>query len=100
MAPRIFKGTSDPLRKEPSFSNIELISEKRAKYWVEGAIELKKEFPNKIIIGSIMASHAEQDWKDLAKLSQHANFDILELNLSCNHGMPDKGMGRACSDVP
>jgi dihydropyrimidine dehydrogenase (NADP+) len=37
VAPRIFKGTSDPLRKEPSFSNIELISEKRAKYWVEGA---------------------------------------------------------------
>jgi dihydropyrimidine dehydrogenase (NADP+) len=33
-------------------------------------------------------------------MSQHANFDILELNLSCNHGMPDKAMGRACSDVP
>lgn len=29
-----------------------------------------------------------------------AKFDIVELNLSCNHGMPDKGMGRACSDVP
>jgi dihydropyrimidine dehydrogenase (NADP+) len=33
-------------------------------------------------------------------VSEDANFDILELNLSCNHGMPDKGMGRACSDVP
>lgn len=33
-------------------------------------------------------------------MSAIANFDILELNLSCNHGMPDKGMGRACSDVP
>ena len=47
-----------------------------------------------------MASHNQQDWEDLAKLSQIANFDLLELNLSCNHGMPDKGMGRACSDVP
>ncbi len=47
-----------------------------------------------------MASHVEQDWEDLAKLSAMAQFDILELNLSCNHGMPDKGMGRACSDVP
>lgn len=37
VAPRIFKATNDILRKEPSFSNIELISEKRAKYWVEGA---------------------------------------------------------------
>ena len=62
VAPRIFKATNDPLRKEPSFSNIELISEKRAKYWVQGAIELKKDFPNKIIIGSIMASFVEKDW--------------------------------------
>lgn len=100
MAPRIFKGTSDPLRKEPSFSNIELISEKKAKYWVEGALELKKDFPNKVIIGSVMASHNQQDWEDLGKLCAHAKFDIIELNLSCNHGMPDKGMGRACSDVP
>lgn len=77
-----------------------MISEKRAKYWVEGAIELKKDFPNKVIIGSIMAAPKQEDWEELAKMSQRANFDILELNLSCNHGMPDKGMGRACSDVP
>jgi len=100
VAPRIFKGTADPLRKEPSFSNIELISEKRAKYWVEGAKELKKDFPNKVIVGSIMAAYNIQDWQDLAKLCVEADFDIVELNLSCNHGMPDKGMGRACSDIP
>lgn len=47
-----------------------------------------------------MAAHNQDDWEELAKLSQTAKFDILELNLSCNHGMPDKGMGRACSDVP
>jgi dihydroorotate dehydrogenase len=33
-------------------------------------------------------------------MSATSAFDILELNLSCNHGMPGKGMGRACSDVP
>jgi dihydropyrimidine dehydrogenase (NADP+) len=47
-----------------------------------------------------MAAYNKKDWQDLAHLSVEANFDILELNLSCNHGMPDKGMGRACSDVP
>lgn len=47
-----------------------------------------------------MAAPHQQDWEDLAKLSEIANFDLLELNLSCNHGMPEKGMGRACSDVP
>ena len=34
VAPRMFKATNDVTRKEASFSNIELISEKRAKYWV------------------------------------------------------------------
>lgn len=62
IAPRIFKATNDILRKEPSFSNIELISEKKAKYWVEGARELKRDFPNKVIVGSLMASHNQQDW--------------------------------------
>ena len=47
-----------------------------------------------------MAAHSQEDWEELARLSQQSQFDLLELNLSCNHGMPDKGMGRACSDVP
>lgn len=47
-----------------------------------------------------MAAYNKEDWLELSKMSTDANFDILELNLSCNHGMPDKGMGRACSDDP
>ena len=100
VSPRIFKATTNPLQKEPSFSNIELISEKRAKYWVEGAKQIIKEFPNKVLIGSIMASPIQKDWQDLAELCNDAGFHILELNFSCNHGMPDKGMGKACSDNP
>lgn len=100
VSPRIFKATNNPLRTEASFSNIELISEKRAKYWVEGAKEIKKDFPDKVLVGSIMASYKKEDWHELAKMCAEAGFDIVELNLSCNHGMPDKGMGRACSDVP
>jgi hypothetical protein len=38
---------------------------------------LKKDFPNKIIIGSIMAAHAQNDWEELAKLAEKAQFDIL-----------------------
>lgn len=100
VSPRIFKATTNPLQKEPSFSNIELISEKRARYWVEGAKEIRKDFPNKVLIGSIMASPDQKDWEDLTELCNEAGFQIIELNLSCNHGMPDKGMGKACSDHP
>lgn len=34
ISPRIFKSTTDNMRLEPSFGNIELISEKSAEYWV------------------------------------------------------------------
>ena len=98
VSPRIFKSTNNPLLNEPSFSNIELISEKTARYWVEGAKQIKKEFPSKILIGSVMASPIQKDWEDLMDLCNEAGFDAVELNLSCNHGMPDKGMGKACSD--
>lgn len=47
-----------------------------------------------------MAPYNQDDWEDLARMCVIADFDLVELNLSCNHGMPDKGMGRACSDVP
>lgn len=62
ISPRIFKGTVSVTHNEPSFSNIELISEKRPRYWVEGAKEIKKEFPHKVLIGSIMASPNKEDW--------------------------------------
>lgn len=38
ISPRIYKLTSDPLKLEPSFGNIELVSEKSLEYWVKGAI--------------------------------------------------------------
>ena len=37
VSPRIYKATSDELKREAAFANIELISEKSAEYWVKGA---------------------------------------------------------------
>ena len=34
------------------------------------------------------------------ELCNEAPFDALELNLSCPHGMTEKGMGRACGEDP
>jgi dihydropyrimidine dehydrogenase (NADP+) len=67
VASRIFKATNDILCREPSFSNIELVSEKIERYWVEGAKELKKDFQHKILIGSIMVAHNKKYWEDLAR---------------------------------
>ena len=51
VSPRIYKSTENQLQNNAGFANIELVSEKSAKYWVEGAKEVLKEYPNKILIG-------------------------------------------------
>ncbi|XP_023243236.1 dihydropyrimidine dehydrogenase [NADP(+)]-like [Centruroides sculpturatus] len=38
--------------------------------------------------------------KELAKMAENAGADALELNLSCPHGMGERGMGLACGQKP
>jgi dihydropyrimidine dehydrogenase (NADP+) len=100
VSPRIYKLSSNTLKLEASFANIELISEKTAEYWIKGAKDIKRDFPDKILIGSIMAANNKADWIELTTLANTAGFDLLELNLSCPHGMNEKGLGRACGEDP
>lgn len=103
VSPRMARGTTSGHVYGPgqgSFLNIELISEKTTEYWLRCITELKKDFPDRIIIASIMCSYNEQDWTELANLTEAAGADALELNLSCPHGMGEKGMGLACGQKP
>ncbi|CAG0887949.1 unnamed protein product [Cyprideis torosa] len=99
VSPRIIRGTTSGHIFGPgqgSFLNIELISEKSAAYWLKSVEELKRDFPDRIVIASIMCGFDEDDWTTLAKASEKAGADALELNLSCPHGMGERGMGLAC----
>lgn len=62
VSPRIYKATNDIHKLEPSFANIELVSEKSCDYWIEGAKDCIKQYPNNVLIGSIMAGHNKEDW--------------------------------------
>lgn len=99
VSPRIVRGTTSGVKYGPhqgSFLNIELISEKSAAYWLSTIRQLKKDYPQHILIASIMCGFIEDDWKELVRLTEAAGPDALELNLSCPHGMGEKGMGLAC----
>ncbi|EDW65449.1 dihydropyrimidine dehydrogenase [NADP(+)] [Drosophila virilis] len=103
VSPRIVRGTTSGYRYGPQqgcFLNIELISEKRAEYWLRSIGELKRDFPEKIIIASIMCGYNEADWTELAIKAEKSGADALELNLSCPHGMGESGMGLACGQEP
>ncbi|XP_020281435.1 dihydropyrimidine dehydrogenase [NADP(+)] isoform X2 [Pseudomyrmex gracilis] len=103
VSPRIIKGTTSRHHYGPeqsSFLNIELISEKTAEYWCRSVAELKRDFPTKIVIASIMCTYNKADWVELASMAERAGSDGLELNLSCPHGMGEVGMGLACGQDP
>jgi len=103
VSPRIIRGVTSGQNFGPhqgSFLNIELISEKCADYWCKSVTELKKDFPGKIVIASIMAAHIKKDWEELATMAEKAGADALECNLSCPHGMGESGMGLACGQFP
>jgi dihydropyrimidine dehydrogenase (NADP+) len=108
VSPRIVRGQTGGHNFGPgqsSFLNFELISEKTHTYWANAISELAADraagtAPEGVFIASVMAAYIEEDWKKLASEAAMAGADALELNLSCPHGMGEKGMGLACGENP
>jgi dihydropyrimidine dehydrogenase (NAD+) subunit PreA len=82
------------------FENIELITDRPLEYWLPELERTKKDYPNKILIASIMAEMDSSKWQKLAKKVQATGVDAIELNVSCPHGMPERGMGAAIGQDP
>jgi len=78
-----------------AFQNIELLSHKTVKYWIEGIKFLKEKHPKKVIIASIMAPVERVQWQNLVKALNDTPIDAFELNFSCPHGMPERNIGMA-----
>ena len=69
--------------------NWELISDKGIDWWLPRIEKIKKAFPQKIYIASIMAGSGSDkelhNWQYLTKAVQEAGADGIELNFSCPH---------------
>lgn len=76
--------------------NWELISDKPLDWWVPRIGRIKKAFPHKVLVASIMAGSGSDreltNWQTLAKACQDQGADAFELNLSCPH-MDRQDMG-------
>jgi len=76
--------------------NWELISTKTLDWWVPRLEQLKKEYPDRMLVASIMAGSGSDEelrhWQQLATACQDVGCDALEINLSCPH-MDRKDMG-------
>ncbi|MEQ9319592.1 MAG: hypothetical protein RIF41_10565, partial [Polyangiaceae bacterium] len=79
---------------------IELISDRPFDTWIEELTQLKKDFPNKMLIASIMEEYRREAWHEIVEKVQATGVDAFELNLSCPHGLPERKMGMAMGENP
>jgi dihydropyrimidine dehydrogenase (NAD+) subunit PreA len=73
--------------------NVELTTQLTVEDWQKEIAEVKAAYPDRPLWASIMDAPVEENWQHLAEAVQEAGIDALELNVSCPHGMPSKGMG-------
>ena len=76
------------------FKNMEQISDKPTELNFENMYKLKKDYPDHVVIPSIMGSSVEE-WKELAKMCDELGAPMIEGNFSCPQ-MTSHAMG---SDV-
>ncbi len=81
------------------FNNIELISDRSIETNFRELAEVKKRWPERAVIASLMVDTRER-WHEFMKRSADAGADGVELNLGCPHGMCERGMGSAVGQQP
>ncbi len=99
-APRYGKLRSRETNEVVGFENIELISDRPFDVWMKELVDLKKKYPTKMVIASIMEEYRKEAWHEIVKRTQETGVDGFELNLSCPHGLPERKMGMAMGEDP
>ena len=80
------------------FKNIEQLSDHSVAENMEIFRRLKKNYPKKFILASIMGQD-EQEWEDLARQCEENGADAIELNFSCPN-MTEVGLGSDIGQAP
>jgi dihydroorotate dehydrogenase subfamily 1 len=98
--PRYAKVQGRASKEVVGFENIELISDRPFTVWLEELAQLKREYPKKILVASIMEEMKRERWHAIVRAVQDTGVDAFELNLSCPHGLPERKMGMAMGENP
>lgn len=80
-----------PARKRIGLQNVEQTSDRSLADNLADIAYLKKHFPDRVLLVSVMG-FSKEEWVMLAKASEAAGADMLELNFSCPH-MTVEGSG-------
>ncbi len=80
------------------FKNIEQLSDHSVAENMEIFRRLKKDYPSKFILASIMGRD-EQEWEDLSRQCEENGAEAIELNFSCPNMAAD-GLGADIGQIP
>eukprot|EP00897_Mesotaenium_endlicherianum_P007915 jgi/Mesen1/7151/ME000037S06513 len=95
VTPRYAKLRAPGSRDVIGWENIELISDRPFETMLEELAQLKREYPERVLIASIMEEYNRPAWEEVIRRVEATGVDGLEINFSCPHGMPERRMGMA-----
>ncbi len=87
-------------RRLIGFNNIELISDRPLDVNLREIKQVKRDWPDRGIVVSLMVPCDEASWQTILPLVEDTGADGIELNFGCPHGMSERGMGSAVGQVP
>ncbi len=95
VTPRYAKLLASSGNEVIGWENIELISDRPFKIWIDEFKKCKDMFPGGVLIASIMEEYRKDAWVEIVERCQEAGVDGFECNFSCPHGLPERKMGSA-----
>lgn len=87
-------------RRVLGINNIELITDRPLQKNLEEIKVVKRDYPDRALVVSIMVPCEEEAWKAILPEVEETGADGIELNFGCPHGMAERGMGSAVGQVP
>jgi len=87
-------------RRLMGLNNIELITDRDLHKNLQEIKMVKRNWPDRALVVSIMVPCEEASWKAILPLVEETGADGIELNFGCPHGMSERGMGAAVGQVP
>ncbi len=94
-----FGGVDYGNTKLMGLNNIELITDRPLDVNLREMEEVKKQYPNNVLIASLMVDTREE-WHEIIQKVEDVGSDLIELNFGCPHGMCERGMGSAVGAEP
>lgn len=100
VSPRYGKLRSRDGQEIIGWENIELISDRPLRIWLEEFRKCKDAHPEGVLIASVMEEFRREAWEEIIGRCEEAGVDGFELNFSCPHGLPERKMGSAMGEDP